>query len=510
MHRKLAAAALAALCVSMTSCRAPHPNSSTLTVLIESSPTNLDPRIGTDVQSERIDELLFDGLVSRGENFELHPALALAWDHPDPLQWVFHLRSGVRFHDGRSLTSADVKWTLDSMRNGTIVSGKTGAFKQIASVDAPDPATVVLHLKTPDPALLWNLSSGALGVVPTGSGRNFTQHLTGTGPFQFVSQEIDKDVVLERATNSWHPAPNVERVHFAVVPDAVTRALELRKGSADVAINSLTADSVNTLSRDPHLRVQTAPGTAVAYLAFNLRDPILRDLRVRRAISLAINRPLIIQSLLGGRARLASSLLPENHWAFDAALPQTPYDPAQARSILDTAGYTSGANGTRFVLTMKTSTDESTRLLAAVLQQQLRQVGIELQLRSFEFATFYADVVRGAFQMFSLRWIGGNEDPDIFRYALASTSTPPQGANRGFYSNPKVDALIHDATLADTQEQRKADYHQLQQILATDLPVINLWYLDNVIVRNQRVQGLEISPSGDYQFLESVRLVDVP
>ena len=157
---------------------------------------------------------------------------------------------------------------------------------------------------------------------------------------------------------------------------------------------------------------------------------------------------------------------------------------------------------------MKTSTDEGTRLLAAVLQQQLRQVGIRLQLRSFEFATFYSDIVRGAFQMYSLRWIGGNEDPDIFRYALDSTQTPPKGANRGFYSNPQADALIHDAALSDSQDQQKADYLKLQQILAQDLPIINLWYLDNVVISNRRVKNITISPSGDYEFLETVRLAD--
>jgi peptide/nickel transport system substrate-binding protein len=510
MRRVSGALIAAAICMSLANCHSARSNKGTLTFLIESSPTNLDPRIGTDAQSERIDQLMFDGLVDRGAKFELQPALALSWDHPDPLTWIFHLRPGVHFHDGRSLTSADVKWTLDSMRNGTIVSAKTGAYRAVAAVEAPDPATVVLRMNTPDPSLLWNLSNGALGVVPAGSGRDFAQHLIGTGPFRLVSQEIDKEVVIERAPNSWHPAPQIERVHFAVVPDAITRALELRKGSADLAINSLTADSVNALARDPQLRVQTAPGTVVTYLGFNVRDPILRNSEVRRAIALAINRPLIIQSLLGGRARPASSFLPENHWAFDNTLRTTPYDPAQARQILDAAGYKSNPSGTRFVLTMKTSTDEGTRLLAAVLQQQLRQVGIQLQLRSFEFATFYADIVRGAFQMYSLRWIGGNEDPDIFRYALASTSTPPQGANRGFYSNPQVDALIYDATLSDSQEQRRSDYIQLQQILARDLPVINLWYLDNVLVRNQRVGEVEISPSGDYQFLETMRLADFP
>jgi len=508
MYKVAAAGLLLCSCLLLTNCHAPHSYAGTVTFLIESSPTNLDPRIGTDAQSERIDELLFDGLVARGTNFQLQPALAVSWDHPDPLQWIFHLRPNVHFHDGRTLTSADVKWTLESMRNGTIVSAKTGAFAKVATVSAPDPLTVVLQLKTPDPALLWNLSNGAFGVVPTGSGRDFAQHLSGTGPFQFVSQEIDKEVVIERAPASWHPAPNIQRVHFAVVPDTTTRALELRKGSADIAINSLTADMVNALARDQNLQVQTAPGTVVTYLAFNLRDPILRDPRVRRAISMAVDRQLIIQSLLGGHARAAASMLPQNHWAYDSTLTQVPYDPAQARQMLDAAGYKPATDGTRFALTMKTSTDEGTRLLAAVLQQQLRQVGIRLQLRSFEFATFYSDIVRGAFQMYSLRWIGGNEDPDIFRYALDSTQTPPKGANRGFYSNPQADALIHDAALSDSQDQQKADYLKLQQILAQDLPIINLWYLDNVVISNRRVKNITISPSGDYEFLETVRLAD--
>jgi peptide/nickel transport system substrate-binding protein len=157
---------------------------------------------------------------------------------------------------------------------------------------------------------------------------------------------------------------------------------------------------------------------------------------------------------------------------------------------------------------MKTSTDEGTRQFAAVLQQQLRAVGINLQLRSFEFATFYADVVRGAFQLYSLRWIGGNEDPDIFHYALASDQFPPKGANRGHYASAQVDSLLQHAAGETSQDARRQDYVAVQQILAKDLPVIDLWYLDNVAVSNRRVQGMQISPSGDYKFLETVRVND--
>ena len=503
MRNRICIAAVA-ICLALSGCapRARQPNS--LVFLIENSPTNLDPRIGTDAQSERIDALLFDGLVTRGANFELQPSLAQSWENPSPLRWIFHLRSGVHFHDGRAMTSRDVKWTLDSMRNHSIISAKTGAYAKVASVETPDDAIVILNLSTPDPALLWNLSDGAFGVVPAGSSKDFARHPVGTGAFEFVRQDMDKDVVIARASNSWHPPPGLERVTFAVVPDAITRALELRKGSADIALSSLTPDMVRALETDPRLQAISAPGTIVAYLAFNLREPILSDVRVRQAIALAINRPLIIDTLLGGYARPAASLLPPSHWAYDRGLAPTAFDPTEANRILDAAGYKRDAQGMRFSLTIKTSTDETMRLFVAALQQQLVTVGIDLRLRSYEFATFYADVVRGAFQMYSLRWIGGNEDPDIFHYAMASDQVPPKGANRGHYNNAELDALLVSAAQAGTQDERKADYIQVQKILARDLPAINLWYLDNVAVVNRRVHGVTLSPSGDYKFLENV------
>ena len=278
-------------------------------MLIESSPTNLDPRIGVDAQAEHIDSLLFDALVRRDEHFGLQPLLATSWKTPDPLTWVFHLRTDARFHDGRPLTSRDVKFTIDSILDGTVISVKAGSFTTLDHIDAPDPATVVFHLKKPDPALPFNLCDGAIGIVPCGSGRDFGQHPMGSGPFAFVSQQIDRDVVIARAPAYWGDKPNIPRIRFAVVPDATTRALELEKGSADVESNALPADEVYALRRDPHLAIEDGPGTVLNYIVFNTRDPILRDARVRTAIAVAINRPLIIQALYRGEARLAESIV---------------------------------------------------------------------------------------------------------------------------------------------------------------------------------------------------------
>ena len=484
----------------------PDPNA--LVMIIESSPTNLDPRVGVDAQSERIDDLLFDSLVRRDDHFNLLPWLADRWDIPDPQTYIFHLHHGVRFHNGQSLTARDVKWTFDSLLSGKMRSAKASSYTQVSAVEAPDDYTVVFHLKQPFAPMLWNLSNGTVGIVPYGSGDEFNRHPIGSGPFRFVSAQQDKNVIVERNPDYWATPAKLSRVEFKVIPDAPTQALELRKQSADVAINSLVADTVVALQRDRNLTVMQAPGTIYAYLAMNLRDPTLKDVRVRRAIAYAIDVQPIIHYLLRDEARPAYSVLPPQHWAYDGDVARYPHDPQRARQLLDAAGYRA-TNGVRFHLTMKTSTDASTRLLAAVLQQQLREVGIALDIRTFEFATFFSDVTKGAYQIHSLRWVGAsNLDPDIFEHVFDTASFAPKRANRTFYSSSRVDELIREGRSTLDQQKRKAIYDEIQSILAEDLPYINLWYLNNVLVHTNRVRGIELGPSGSYDFLRTAELAN--
>ncbi len=494
------------LLLLLTGCASHRTPGNTVTVLIESSPANLDPRVGTDASSERIDSLLFDALVRRDEHFGIAPELATGWEQPDPLTYIFHLRGGVRFADGRPLTARDVKWSLDTLLNGAVTTVKTAAYKTWRSVDAPDPATVIVHLKQPDTALLWNVCDGAFGVIPYGSGRDFWHKPLGSGPFMFESQQQDKDVVIRRNPLYWGAVPAIDGVRFSVVPDAITRALELQKGSADVEVNALPTDILPALARDKRLRIESGPGTVVFYVVFNLHDPHLRDGRVRTAIAEAVDRPLIIRTLYDGRARLASSVLPPEHWAYTGGV-EPAFNPAAADEELDRAGYRRGPDGTRFHLVMKSSTDEGSRLLCAVLQAQLARVGIALDLRSYEFATFYADLTRGAFAMAPSRWIGGNEAPDILSYAYGSARTPPHGANRGYYSNALVDARLADAARNPDRGAQIADYQAVQQQLARDLPVLDLWYADTVAVVNKRLSPLALPASGNFDFLRTVRVV---
>jgi peptide/nickel transport system substrate-binding protein len=502
-------------------------------VVLESSPNNLDPRQGTDAQSERVGGLIFDALVKKDENYNLRPWLAASWEQPDALTWVFHLRDGVRFQDGRPLEAEDVVWTIESLiepKLAGLITAKSGAFAAVERAEARDRLTVVVRMKRPDAGLLFNMSDGLFGVVPRGAGADFGLHPVGSGPFRFVSQVQDKEVVLERFEGCWscreqgtgnrdqgtgnrntNNGERIERVRFEVVPDTITSALELEKGSADAASNVLTPDMVYALRDAPGLETASGPGSNVWYLNFNVADPTLRDKRVRQAVALAMDRQAIVAALWRGHARLADTLLPKGQWAAatDAEIVHYPHDPARAAALLEAAGLPAGRDGVRLRLTLKISQDETTRLLAAVLQQQLRAAGIELKIRSAEFGTFYADVTHGAFQMYLLKWIGSNEDPDIYRYMVSSGSFPPKGANRGHYVNAQVDALLAKAAAESGPEaegRRLTEYVEVQQILAEELPTIPLWFPDNVVVHTRRLQGVVSRGDGNFDFLREAWL----
>jgi peptide/nickel transport system substrate-binding protein len=496
--------------LSMLRACSPSAQDHTVTFLIESSPNNLDVRQGTDAQSERIGELLYDPLVRKDAHFNLQPWLATSWDRPDALTWVFHLRPNVLFHDGHLLTSADVAWSIRSMTNGAILTAKGGAFKAITAADTPDPLTVIVHTSSPQPSLLFNLSDGLFGVVENGAARDEGLHPIGSGPFRFVSQVQDKEVLLDRNPAYWAgpPSPTLAHIRFQVVPDTITAALEMKKGSADVESNVLTMDMVHALATEPNLRVSTGPGARVDYLNFNVQDHALRDPRVRQAIASAIDRPALIAALWRGHAQLASTLLPHGHWAAapDTDLAHYPHNPARAIALLNAAGLMPDSHGIRLHLTMKTSTDETTRLEAQAIQAELGDIGIALSLRSTEFGTFYSDITKGAFQMYLLRWIGSNEDPDIFHYSYATEMFPPKGANRGHYSNPRIDTLLRAASTANDEPTRRDDYLQIQQILAEDLPTIPLWYPDNLVIHSARLTHLKLDPGGSFDFLRTAEL----
>lgn len=495
----------------LTACHSLRRDANTVVIDIENSPTNLDIRIGSDAQAEHIGELLFDAVVRKDEHGNLKPWLAEHWEWPDPRTLVLHIRDGVRFHDGHALDAADVAYSIDSMHDGSIVTSKGGAFANVQRSEAINPLTCVVHLKEPDGGLLFNMSNGLFAVVERGAGKTLGEHPVGTGPFVFVSQVQDKEVVLRANDAYWMGAPHIRSLRFNVVPDAITRALELEKGSADAASNALTMDMVYSMRNDARLVTASQPGSIVNYITFNVREPLLADPRVRQAFQYSLDRTAMIHALWRDHARSTETLLPEQHWAALRPGDVVPYthDVAKAKALLDAAGYKPDAHGVRIRLTLKSSTDDTMRLLAAIVQQQVRDAGIELTLRQNEFGTFYSDVTKGAFQMYVLRWVGSNEDPEIFRYAYSSDRMPPKGGNRGHFSDAKVDALIEQGATEPDLAKRRLIYIALQQRLHTLAPTAVLWSLDNVVVHARRLHGVDATGSGSFAWLRTAT-VDQP
>jgi peptide/nickel transport system substrate-binding protein len=363
-----------------------------------------------------------------------------------------------------------------------------------------------MRLSEPYASFLWDISRPALAIVPAGAGSGFSAQPVGSGPFRFVSARQDDEVVVERNPHYFRTPPNVERVRFRVVPEAIVRALELRKGTADAEISSLTPDMVAVMRNDPAVAVAQSAGTNYAYVAINFDDPVLSRREVRQALAYATDRESIIHHLLRDQARLAEGPLPPDSWAYEPDVMRYGYDPGRAEQLLDAAGFPRRPElgGMRLRLEIKTTTEEIARLLGAVLQEQWRRVGVDLALRSLETATFLSDIGRGSFQLYTLRWIGANQDPAFFEFIFSSRRMPPDGANRGHYRNPRLDALLDEARVERDRERRRRHFGEAQKIIAEDLPYLNLWFLDNVSVHRKRIANVKLDPTGGYDFLTRI------
>jgi peptide/nickel transport system substrate-binding protein len=325
--------------------------------------------------------------------------------------------------------------------------------------------------------------------------------LIGSGPFEFVRYLQDQEVVLKRNDSYFGKKAGVSMLRFKIIPEEVVIALELRKGSVDLALNALAPDMVEVLRNDHGLKVIQTAGTNYQYIAFNLNDPVFRDIRVRQAFAYGIDRESIIKYLWRNQARPAAGMLPPNNWAYNGDVKMYPFDPQRARELLRQAGQE------HLSFTYRVNNDNATAVqMTEIFQQQLREIGVSMQIQGNEYATFYADVIAGNFQAYSLRWIGSNNDPDIFNYVFHSKAVPPNGANRGHYANPRVDELIEFARRVADMDKRKNAYQEVQRILAEDLPYVSLFYLDVVCVSSKRVEGIELSPDGNFDFLTKIRI----
>jgi len=502
-HRHMMALAVATSVAVLTACGGGEKKSgggggdaNRLVVGLKSSPTNLDPRVGNDNASGRIYDLCCRGLIRVTQELDYAPDVAERWETPDDRTIIFHLNPNAKFHDGRPVTAQDVKWTYDSTMADNFVTSKKSGYSAVQSIEAPDAKTVVFHLKEPNGGLFDNLN---MGIVPQGTDTNVAKTKPiSTGPYRVVNFKTDESVELE-ASEYWHlGVPRIKNILVRIIPDATTLVLEMRRGTVNLEINQIPFENVGEFEKSAKHQVVKKPGSVWQYLAFNLKDPVLRNVQVRRAIHHAIDRQRIVTDLLRGHGVPGDSMFGEGHWARAENLPSYPYDPAKAKQLLDAAGLKDpDGDGpqTRFTLSFKTSTDAEANLRAQMIQQMLQQVGVKVEIQTSEFGTFFEDIQKGNFQMYSLTR-NGIGDPDFYYVIFYSKNTPPEGQNRGYYNNPRVDQLIMQGRSTFDRSKRKQIYGEIQRILQEDLPYISLYHQVNVAVMDKGLQGYTMYPAG--------------
>lgn len=462
---------------------------------LASAPITLDPRYATDATSERINRLLYQRLVGFDEQSMPVPDIA-DWQRLSSHHYRFRLNSKAgRFSHGPALTADDVIATYQSVLDEDNTSPKRSALTLIESLSKVDESSIDFKLSRADPLFPAYLTLEILPADLIAGNHDFTQQPVGSGPFSLHAWPVAGKLVLQRRDDK-------QMFEFLEVKNPTVRVLKLLRGEIDMLQNDISPELIGYLESQPAIQIARRHGSNFTYIGFNLRDPRIGDSRVRRAIAYAIDRQAIIEHVMHGAARQAEALLPPEHWAGAASLMAHGHDPGKAVSLLTEAGYGT-ENPLRLVY--KTSSDPYRIRLATVIQSQLKAVGIEVELRSYDWGTFFGDIKGGNFQLYSLSWVG-IRTPDIFRYIFASDSLPPTGANRGRYSSLAVDRLLQQVESAGTLERQANLYHRIQQQIHQDLPYVPLWYEAQVSASNPRISGYRLMADGNYDGLGLVRL----
>jgi peptide/nickel transport system substrate-binding protein len=404
----------------------------TLVIAVEAAPRSLDPRLGSiDGVAARLHQLVFDTLVRKNERFEIVPHLANSFEQsPDAKTFTFRLRPGVTFHNGQPLTSADVKYTFDTIRSPELNSPVRAAFNRLEAIEAPDDLTVVFRARESYYTLLGDLV--AIGIIAQGTSETQKDRPVGTGPFRVVDH-TEQTVDLEANPDYFSGRPQVEKVRVRVVADNNTRELELKNEDIDLAINTgFSPDTVAKMQSDPELQVVVTEGTNIDHIGLNTTDERLGKVAVRQAIAYGLDRNMIIETLLRGQARAADAIMPPEAWAYDPEVAKYPHDVARAKALLDSAGFPDpdgdGPQTRQITITFTTSNVGMAPAIGQIVQEQLKAIGINVELEQFERNTFFDRLNQGTFDLYYARSVGGNQTPDVFQWAYQSR-----------YSNPELD-----------------------------------------------------------------------
>lgn len=466
------------LCLLLAACSGSG-NKSDIRFALAQAPLNFDPRYASDAASERINRLVYQPLVDFDEHSRPIGDLA-DWQELAPTHYRFTLKDRKPFHNGSLVTANDVAATYQSllaMRN----SPHTAEFANIGSIKVVDENTVDFVLRMPDPDFPARLIIGILPAELIARGHDFAHHPVGNGPLRFVSW--DGVVRLQRISDK-------QGFVLAEVKDPTVRVLKLLRGEADLLQGDLPPELVRYLQKQPQVQVEFSLGTNFSYLGFNMQDAQLQAPQIRKAIAHAIDRPAVTQHALIEGSRPAETILPPEHWAGNSGLASYNYNPQLARELLQQAGIELPLR-----LVYKTSTDAQRVRLATILQAQMRPAGIELEIRSLDWGTFFDDVKHGKFQLYGLTWVG-IKTPEIYRLAFHGNSVPPHGANRGKFQDNEVDTLID-----------RMDWQGASSRIHKLLPYVPLWYEGQFAAMRKGLTGYAPKPDGKWDDLATIRRI---
>lgn len=472
--------------------------------------SNLIPPLASDASSSSITGHVYSGLIRYDKNMRFEGDLAKSWEiSADGREITFHLRKDVTWHDGEPFTSADVLFTYQLMVDPKTPTAYAERYKQVEHASTPDAYTFKVRYAQPlAPALV----SWAIGICPEHllaekdvTTSPLARNPVGTGPYRFVKWEAGEQIVLERNEDYYEGAPYIKRIVYKIVPDTTTMFLELQSGGLDyMGLTPLQyARQTDTPAFERRFNKYRYPAFAYTYLGYNLRKPMFQDKRVRQAIAYAIDKQEIVEGVLLGLGQPATGPYKPGSWPYHGDVPRYPYEPQRARSLLDEVGWKDldgdgvrEKDGRNFAFTILTNQGNDQRIKTGeIIQRRLQEVGIEVQLRVIEWASFLKEFIHpGKFDATILGWTIP-VDPDGYNI-WHSSKTGARELNFIAYNNPEVDRLLEQGRRVIPIEERRPFYQRLQEILAEDQPYTFLYVPDSLPVVAQRFYGIEEAPAG--------------
>jgi peptide/nickel transport system substrate-binding protein len=461
--------------------------------------TTLDPHISGAAVDRQVFYNLFDTLVRLDTDLSIKPGLAKSWEQPDPKTIIFHLQSGVKYHDGEPFNAASVKANIERAQS-LPKSARKAELADVASVEAVDELTAKFNLKQPSSPLLSLLTDRAGMMVSTkaaeAAGDDFARKPVGTGPFSFVEWVKDDRVVLKKNPSYWDKdaggtqLPYLDGIVYKPIPDQTQRLTALKTGTVDI-IDIPPSKDIPALKTGPDLAYSELPGLAYRYIQLNVKRPPLDNVNIRQAIAWAIDRETINKVVFFGAGQPAYQAIPPSSFAFDPDFKaNSPRNVDKAKELVKASGVTDPKIGA-----MVTNTPED-KQLAEVFKEQLADVGITMDIELIEFATQLDRSLKEEFDANILQW-SGRPDPDgnIFNYVHSKGS-----GNRSQYSNPEVDKLLDQTRAVSDPAERKKLYSQVNKILTDESPMIYVQHRPEVKVMSKQVKGFVHNPDGMMRF----------